>query len=1339
MRARNRFVRKGLVFGIAFLIIFIAFVGLPMNVSAAGEYSSYFASGEGTSGNPYQISNVYELQNMKYDLSAHYILINNIDASITSTWNSGAGFEPIGSSWPNTFIGAFDGNGFKIKDLYINRPTGAVGLFGDCSFVSIKNVGLEDIKVNGGGVTGGLVGLNRNYASISNCYVTGSVIGGGWTGGLIGHSGDHSIISNCYTTCSVSGGGAVGGLVGHNGNWASLIYYSYATGSVSGSSNVGGLAGACSDNSRIFHSYATGSVSGSSSVGGLVGSLSIETSISNSYATGSVTGTSNVGGLVGYMGYLAFVMNSFWDTETSGQTTSAGGTGKTTAEMKQQATFGWDFTNIWNIYEGYSYPFFRWEELKFAGGVGTVGNPFQISNIYELQNMNLFLDANYILINDIDASSTTSWNGGAGFEPIGKNIEVPGPPDYYGIPFTGSLDGQGYIITDLTINRASESYIGLFGYTSDTVLKDIGFENIVVRGGETIGALVGYNYYGSISNCYVLGNLGGYGEGYQNLGGLVGVNYGSISNCYTIGSVTGNGYGTQYFGGLVGRNYGSITNCFTTGSAGGFGWGGGLVGENAGTINNCYSTRSVSGSWNSGGLAGGNSGTIQNSYATGNVYARFVSGGLTSSNGGSIMNSYATGTVTGWQYVGGLVAMNGGSISNSFATGSASGDYQVGGLAGTNGGSILNSYATGTASGGLVGGLVASNGGLIINSYSTGLVIGNRYFGGLVAMGGGSTLNSFWDIETSGQSTSAGGIGKSTAEMKTKSTFTDAGWDFVNIWYIEQDITYPYHRWPLTNKPPVAVANGPYSANEGSTVIFDASSSFDLDVTNLQYRWDFENDGTWDTTWSSNPTAENTWGDDYSGEVAVQVYDGEYIDIDTTTVEVINVAPTITLEITSSFQEGLPTTFTASSTDIGSDDLTFEWDFGDGSSTVTNIYYNNGISPDPDPSTDGIYPFTATDTVTHTYGDDYVYTLTLEVTDDDIGITIYTITISIENVAPSNIVFTQPLMVNEGESASFQVEATDQGSDDLTFEWDFGDSTTSVTNTYYNDGAKKDKKPSSAGTFPFTATDPVDHIYGDNSEYTITIIVTDDDEASTTYTTTVNVHNVAPTINSFDIIKASDAGTRLIEVELSTQRTFESDITVTFTEDGDPIYYEGELVTLTKTEPIDRFNFDNTKTYEAIYTVQMAEKETITVWLNFMNVVDGTADRSSMKSSSREVFREKKGQNQQRTVDVTSVLNDVESPPGQLIYKFTANVEDSGSDDLTIIWTFGDGSEPVTNTYYNDGLAPDPLNSPLGTFPFMITDEVTHLFKKSNDPYTVTLTVTDDDGDSITEIRDLVV
>ena len=306
------------------IINFVMAVFLLSNTHALAS----FTGGDGTSGDPYQIADANQLQEMKDHLSSCFVLINDIDASATVSWNSGAGFEPIGD-YPARFDGSFDGQGHKITGLYICRTEeNDIGLFGFAGF----NAKIMDVSVCAD-ITG-----NNYEGLISNCHSTGEVKGNNQVGGLVGINAN--TVTCCYSTGSTVGEVAVGGLVGYNSLDFTLPYQ-------------GG----------ITDCYSTGNAFGDNQVGGLVGYNNDK--VINCYSTGNVDGDQDVGGLVGFADYY-IVSDSFWDIETSGQATSVGGTGKTTAEMRQQATFvGWNFTDIWAIAEGKSCPFFQWDAPSF--------------------------------------------------------------------------------------------------------------------------------------------------------------------------------------------------------------------------------------------------------------------------------------------------------------------------------------------------------------------------------------------------------------------------------------------------------------------------------------------------------------------------------------------------------------------------------------------------------------------------------------------------------------------------------------------------------------------------------------------------------------------------------------------------------------------------------------------------------------------------------------------------------------------------------------------------------------------------------------------------------------
>jgi flagellin-like protein len=379
---------------------------------------------------------------------------------------------------------------------------------------------------------------------------------------------------------------------------------------------------------------------------------------------------------------------------------------------------------------------------------GESSSVIEVGNLAQLQAMQEDLDADYKLIRNIDASETETWNNGQGFNAIGDNYDS----------FIGSFDGQNQTISNLSINRLYDDFVGLFGAIgAGGEVKNVGVINVNITGDNKVGGLVGKNSNGNISNSNSTGNV----TGDNKVGGLVGVNNdGNISNSYSTGNVSGN----KKVGGLVGRNglNGNISNSYSTGNVTGGRYVGGLVGKNSnGNISNSNSTGNVSGAGHVGGLVGFNVGTVSNSYSTGNV--------------------------TGNQYVGGLVGRSinyeKGNISNSYSTGNVTGEYTVGGLVGENDeGRVSNSYSTGNVTGeSYVGSLVGKNdnGSPIWDSYSTGSVTGDTYVGGLAGHNEGAISNS---------------NGLTTSEMQGSSAEDNMDFDFTDTW---RTVTgdYPELQW----------------------------------------------------------------------------------------------------------------------------------------------------------------------------------------------------------------------------------------------------------------------------------------------------------------------------------------------------------------------------------------------------------------------------------------------------------------------------------------------------------------------------------------------------------------
>ena len=480
--------------------------------------------------------------------------------------------------------------------------------------------------------------------------------------------------------------------------------------------------------------------------------------------------------------------------------------------------------------------------LRIGGASYTVINSLGAAGSVtgtDLQGMRGALAKNYALGSNINASATSGWNSGAGFTPIGVASGTPSSAT----DFTGIFDGLGHTITGLTINNSSVNG-GLFAAVSGTV-RNVGMVGGSISAGGYSGGLVGELNYGTVSNSYATGNVSA--PNVQGLGGLVGwMNDGTVKNSYATGNVTASsvsGSLSNGIGGLVGGMQGGlVTNSHATGAVSGGESVGGLVGymyagpvpggstPRTATVSNSYATGAVTGNFSVGGLVGcsygfGAAATVSNSYATGNVTgvtspagapSAFLGGlmghnyGGYGSNVATVSNSYATGNVTGYQYVGGLIGGNagfasGGIVNDSYSTGQVS----------------LSSGGSGS------GGLIGDN-----SNYN----VGDPGIAGTIS-------NSYWNLTTSAQGTSAGGSGLTSGQMLVQSSFNS--WNFsANGTWVKYSGTDPLLIADMTAATVTATAASrtydgtAYSGGNGVTVtetINGLTSTVTASLTGLTY------------------------------------------------------------------------------------------------------------------------------------------------------------------------------------------------------------------------------------------------------------------------------------------------------------------------------------------------------------------------------------------------------------------------------------------------------------------------------------------------------------------------
>ncbi len=712
--------------------------------------------GDGSVANPYQISsleNLYWISAAEARWSLNYKQTADIDAGATQNWyvadhdnnastpNVPMGWQPIGNE-TGCFSGNYDGSGYKINSLFINRPMlSHVGLFRTISNHStITNIGITNVLITGLNYVGALAG-DTGQVLISNCYTTGTITANNFVGGMTGQT-YYSCINNCYSSGSVirktgSQQNDVGSFVGLS--YSSVIQYSYSTNTV------------------------------------------IYSGTANPQDKGFVGTNFLIDGINVYV-------SNFFDTQTSQQTSGAGATAKTTVEMKTASTFtaaDWEFAYIWQIIStvnnGYPSLSNNVTTLK-PNGNGTSTSPFQIATLNHLYWICLSPEQwnkSFQQIADINAQASSSWFNGKGWRPLGNNyIGSTEYPYFTGFPFDGTFDGCGHIISNLYINQPSESNLGFFGYSEgNSIIKNINLTNVNINGNNYIGGLVGCTL-GKITACSIEGLI----NGNVFVGGLVGKKmYNWVRNCSTNVNITG----FSCVGGIAGSNGGLIQNCRSGSTVNGQTTIGGIVGYSAEPIVElCTNTGTITGVTNVGGI-GGNivNAMLKNCSNTGSIIGEINVGGLIGYSYNNVVEaSFNTGSVQGDENVGGFLGKSEGCSSEN--------NYNRGNV-------TRNSGSTSNAIGPFIGSTEESQ---TKYCYSTGNVFyendtspSNHGFIGTADQNGTTNQNlNFFDSEFSNQDTdiTLSSLAKTTAEMKSPETYT--GWDLEFIWHFNPEINDGY-------------------------------------------------------------------------------------------------------------------------------------------------------------------------------------------------------------------------------------------------------------------------------------------------------------------------------------------------------------------------------------------------------------------------------------------------------------------------------------------------------------------------------------------------------------------
>ncbi|MDD3667599.1 MAG: hypothetical protein PHY75_02465 [Bacteroidales bacterium] len=604
-------------------------------------FAQTFGGGNGTVGNPYQISTKGHLDSLRIYVNRttspitfsgkYFIMTADIDLSNSVT--PVGSFIPIGyNATTNNFRGNFNGGNYKIRMSKITSISNSrAGLFGYTKNATIENVKME------------LDSINITSKEENN-----------YTGFLIAYA-DSTIINNCNIGDSTDiyysnlfKNNIIGGMIGYAYNCTITLSSSLCSIRIISQGNpeiniIGGLIGKAV-NSTINNCFTRNDIyttnQTKSYIGGLVGTTQ-NSSFSNSYSapTSFNSGFQFTGIIVSDTSAKDSNVfdNCYYLTDTAVHAGSEVGTGLTITQMSDTSFMdslnNGQYPPVWDFEGGLPYiaPSVDWS----GGGSGKEDDPYIIRYVKDLITLSNSVSKGTKFNNRfLSVVSDISFNNGvidssSLFIPIG-NITNNNP-------FSGTIKGNGFAIANYKYSNDTTDNVGLFGYTLEAVIKGLGISNVSIKARNNVGGLVAITNKTIIDSCFVYGNI----NGVRNVGGLVGLDTvaSTINRSFTNTTIDA----LTNVGGIAGNYKGTISNCYSNSeiysSTIGNNYVGGIIGlasASASYLSNIYSACKIirnGTNTNFGKIKGNNSGTNINCFSRDSVFVNYSNSSTTGYNG----------------------------------------------------------------------------------------------------------------------------------------------------------------------------------------------------------------------------------------------------------------------------------------------------------------------------------------------------------------------------------------------------------------------------------------------------------------------------------------------------------------------------------------------------------------------------------------------------------------------------------------------------------------------------------------------------------------------------------